>query len=113
MLEMAVQALGDLCESLVFVGGCATGLLVTTVRAHYIRPTEDVDVVTRVATVRGYHEVEAGLTARGFKHDISPEAPICRWRGGGTTLDLMPSDATSHIGADRYPVPPDMRYSWL
>jgi hypothetical protein len=28
-------------------------------------------------------------------------------------LDLMPSDATSHIGADRYPVPPDMRYSWL
>jgi hypothetical protein len=84
MLEIAVHALGDLCESLVFVGGCATGLLVTTVRAHYIRPTEDVDVVTRVATVRGYHDVEVGLAARGFKHDISPEAPICRWIGGGT-----------------------------
>jgi hypothetical protein len=26
MLEIAVQALGDLCESLVFVDGCATGL---------------------------------------------------------------------------------------
>ena len=36
MLEIAVRALGDLCESLVFVGGCATGLLVTTVRAHHI-----------------------------------------------------------------------------
>jgi hypothetical protein len=31
MLEIAVQALGDLCESLVFVGGCATGLLVSVV----------------------------------------------------------------------------------
>jgi hypothetical protein len=36
MLEIAVKALGDLCETLVFVGGCATGLLVTTVRAHHI-----------------------------------------------------------------------------
>jgi hypothetical protein len=92
MLELAVQALGDLCESLVFVGGCATGLLVTTVRAQYIRPTEDVDVVTKVATISGYHDVEARLLARGFKHDVSPEAPICRWIGAGTTLDLMPSE---------------------
>lgn len=56
MLEIAVHALGDLCESLVFVGGCATGLLVTTVRAHHIRATEDVDVVAKVATVSGYHD---------------------------------------------------------
>jgi hypothetical protein len=30
MPEIAVQALGDLCELLVFVGGCARGLQVTT-----------------------------------------------------------------------------------
>jgi len=92
MLEIAVQALGDLCESLVFIGGCATGLLVTTVRAQQIRATEDVDVVTRVATISGYHGVEAQLSARGFKHDASSEAPICRWVGSGVTLDLMPSE---------------------
>lgn len=91
MLELAVQALGDVCDSLVFVGGCATGLLVTTVRAHQVRATEDVDVVARVATINDYHRVEAQLLARGFKHDISPDAPICRWVGAGTTLDLMPS----------------------
>lgn len=92
MLEIAVQALGDLCDSFVFIGGCATGLLVTTVRAQQIRATEDVDVVTRVATVSGYHRVEAQLSARGFKHDTSPDAPICRWVGAGVTLDLMPSE---------------------
>jgi outer membrane lipopolysaccharide assembly protein LptE/RlpB len=72
MLEIAVQALGDLCASLVFIGGCATGLLVTTVRAHHIRPTGDVDVVTRAATIRAYHDVETSLLARGFKHDVLP-----------------------------------------
>lgn len=61
MLEIAVQALGDLCESLVFIGGCATGLLVKTVRAQQIRATEDVDVVTKVTTISGYHGVEAQL----------------------------------------------------
>lgn len=92
MVEVAAQALGELCESLVFVGGCATGLLVTSVRAHDIRATEDVDVVTKVATVGGYHEVEKRLARRGFKHDVSADAPICRWIGAGITLDLMPSE---------------------
>jgi hypothetical protein len=67
MLEIAAHALGYLCESLVFIGGCATGLLVTTVRAQTIRPTEDVDVVVKVATVAGYHHIEAQLAARGFQ----------------------------------------------
>jgi hypothetical protein len=92
LLEIAVQALGDLCDSLVFIGGCATGLLVTVVRAQSIRATEDVDVVARVASISGYHRVEAQLLARGFKHDISPEAPICRWVGTGVTLDVMPAE---------------------
>lgn len=89
--EMAVQALGDLTDSLVFVGGCATGLLVTRMRANQIRATEDVDVVAKVATIAEYHCVETMLASRGFKHDTSPDAPICRWLSGALTLDLMPS----------------------
>lgn len=91
ILEMAVQALGDLTDSLVFVGGCATGLLVTRMRANQIRATEDVDVIAQVATIAEYHGVESILASRGFKHDTSPDAPICRWLAGGITLDLMPS----------------------
>ena len=91
ILEMAVHALGELTNSLVFVGGCATGLLVTSIRANQIRATEDVDVIAQVATITEYHGVESMLAARGFKHDTSPDAPICRWLGGGVTLDLMPS----------------------
>ena len=92
ILEIAVEALGDLSDSLVFVGGCATGLLVTRVRANQIRATKDVDVVTRVATIAEYHGIETQLTARGFKPDTSPDAPICRWLKAGVTLDVMPSE---------------------
>lgn len=92
MLLRVAQVLGGLCGSVVFVGGCATGLLVTAVRAQPIRPTDDVDMVARAATVREYHEVEKQLQARGFVHDISPDAPICRWRFREIVVDLMPSE---------------------
>ena len=49
------------------------------------------DVVAQVATIAEYHGVESMLASRGFKHDTSPDAPICRWLSGGITLDLMPS----------------------
>lgn len=91
MLLRVAQALGDLRESLVFVGGCATGLLVTTIRSQVIRPTDDVDMVTQATTAREYHEVEKKLQARGFVHDLSSDAPICRWRYQEIVVDLMPS----------------------
>jgi integrase len=59
ILEMAVQALGELTDSLVFIGGCATGLLVTRIRANQIRVTEDVDVIAEAATITEYHGVES------------------------------------------------------
>jgi len=92
MLLRVAQALGDLRESLVFVGGCATGLLVTSIRAQMLRPTDDVDMVAQAATAQEYHNVEKRLQARGFMHDMSVEAPICRWHYQDIVVDLMPSE---------------------
>lgn len=91
ILTLVAQALGELCQELVFVGGCATGLLVTSVRAQRVRMTADVDLVAQVTTAREYHAMESRLQSKGFKHDMSPGAPICRWRCKGIEVDLMPS----------------------
>ena len=91
-IGLVTKALGDLCDSLVFVGGCATGLLLTAPRAELIRATQDVDVVAQVATMAQYHRLEAAIEARGFAHDRSPEAPVCRWTRGGLKVDLMPTE---------------------
>lgn len=91
ILTLIAQSLGVLCDSLVFVGGCSTGLLLTVPRAQAIRATQDVDVVVHAVSTADYHAMERAVEARGFKHDLSPEAPICRWVLHGVALDLMPS----------------------
>jgi predicted nucleotidyltransferase len=92
ILVLVADALGDLRSSLVLVGGCATGLMLTAPRAQLIRATNDVDVVAKVATTAQYHELETAVASHGFAHDMSPEAPICRWVRDGVKLDLMPSE---------------------
>lgn len=91
ILELVAQALGPVCEDVVFVGGCATGLLLTQVRPDRIRITEDVDIIARALTARDYHAVEDKLRARGFSNDMRPGAPICRWVYGAVTVDVMPT----------------------
>ena len=91
ILEMAVDHLGPLADGMVFLGGCATGLLLTDVAAPPIRATQDVDVITEVASLGDYHRLSGQLRKRGFKEDQSPDAPICRWVAAGVVLDVMPT----------------------
>lgn len=92
MLEAVVQRLGELADRLVFIGGCASGLLLTDAAAPPIRYTRDVDVITEVATMADYYRLAEQLRERGFQEDSSDGAPICRWRVGSLLLDVMPTD---------------------
>ena len=42
ILMLAVDQLGELAEEMVFLGGCATGLLLTDIASPPIRVTRDV-----------------------------------------------------------------------
>lgn len=92
MLEMAVERLGSLVEQVVFVGGCATGLLLTDAAAPPIRMTQDVDVIAELVSLADYHRFSVRLRQQGFREDQSPEAPICRWRANELVLDVMPAN---------------------
>jgi hypothetical protein len=92
LLEVAVRQLDDLIERLVFLGGCATGLLLTDPAAPPIRVTQDVDVITEVATRAEYYRLADILRAKGFCEDSSADAPVCRWKSESVILDVMPTD---------------------
>ena len=49
-------------------------------------------MVVHAISTADYHAMERAIESRGFKHDISPEAPICRWVWNGVMLDVMPSE---------------------
>jgi hypothetical protein len=92
-VELIAAALGPLCDQLVFVGGCAVGLLITDMAAAPVRVTYDVDLVTRVSALSAYHGIEKEFVRLGFCRDTSSDAPICRWRYRGLEVDLMPTDS--------------------
>ncbi|WP_295957095.1 hypothetical protein [Rhodoferax sp.] len=86
LLIAMAQALGPLRERVVFVGGCATGLLMSQPALADIRPTEDVDAIVEVTTLAGYHLVTEELVARGFRqtmktthHHFGGFGSACNW----------------------------------
>lgn len=91
-----------LLDRLVFVGGCAAGLLLDDPGATPIRVTLDVDLVSHVTALTHYHSLEAEFSALGFSRDMASEAPVCRWTYGGIQVDLMPTDPTVLGFANRW-----------
>jgi len=92
LLVLVALRLGEkLREQLVFVGGAVAGLLITDPALPAIRPTEDVDLIVEALALADYHRVEKALAKQGFAHDMSAEAPVCRWRVDKVAVDVMPT----------------------
>lgn len=89
-LRRIAEALGDLREQVVFVGGAVAGLLVTDPLADNVRATRDVDAVVN-ADWLSFRRIEEQVRRRGFARDASSEV-ICRWvhKPSGLLFDLMP-----------------------
>jgi len=93
-VELVANALGDLRDQLVLVGGCAVSLLIDSATAPPPRVTYDVDLIAEVAALRDFRALEKAFAQRGFTRDMSPDAPICRWTVGSVKVDLMPTSET-------------------
>ena len=92
ILSFAVECLDELADDMVFLGGCATGLLITDDAAPAIRVTRDVDAIVQVVSRTDYYQLSEKLRAKGLKEDVSEDAPICRWIAENIILDVMPTD---------------------
>jgi hypothetical protein len=88
-LDDIAEALGDLLEECVFVGGAVTGFLVTDAAAAPPRVTKDVDLVFDFVSYSDHVHLAERLRAAGFAEDRT-EGVICRWRVRGHRVDIMP-----------------------
>lgn len=91
-IGIVAQALGDLLDDMMFVGGAITSFLVTDFAAALERLTDDVDVVANVTTSADYFQLVDRLRAQGFSEDAREGAHRFRWVVSGVTVDIMPSD---------------------
>ena len=65
----ALDLLRPLLKELVFVGGCATGSLVSDPAAGGIRPTRDVDAIVDVTSYTKYAALSGAAPALGLTED--------------------------------------------
>jgi hypothetical protein len=91
LLESAADLLRPLLDELVFVGGCATGLLITDPGSGKVRPTRDVDTITQISNYGEYATLSEKLRRLGLTEDTD-DGVICRWRHGELIIDVMPTD---------------------
>lgn len=89
-----VNDLEELVDEMVFLGGCAAGLLITDPAAPNLRITIDVDVIVQVVSKGEYYQLAEKLRNKGFIEDTQADAPICRWKSKqGVLLDVMPIES--------------------
>ncbi len=94
-IETVAKALGDLKERCFLAGGASIPFYLTDKLEEHPRVTLDIDVVIEVGSAQEYRStVETQMRAYGFINDMSEGAPICRWKLGLITVDLMPADAS-------------------
>jgi predicted nucleotidyltransferase len=92
LLTRVAEALGDLRERLVFIGGCATALLITDPAAAPVRATADVDTIVAIVSKPEYHQLGEALCGKGFSQPLEQGNPPFRWTFAGLKLDVMPID---------------------
>ena len=79
------NALGDLKDDVVFVGG-ATVSLYTDRRTEDVRPTDDIDVVIEILAYKDYAAIDERLRKLGFVNDQESRV-ICRYKIHGIIVD--------------------------
>jgi predicted nucleotidyltransferase len=99
LVELVVAGLGSLSERFVFVGGCATGLLITDPARPPVRATTDVDLIVEITSIVSYYDLNTELRQIGFVEDSDL---VCRWRLGTLKVDVMPTDGSIVGFANRW-----------
>ena len=89
-IEHIAQALGELVNRVVLVGGAVVGILINDTNRPAAPPTIDVDLLADVNDRFEYYKICDALRSVGFKEEGGEV--ICRWIKDGRLVDLMPAD---------------------
>lgn len=101
LLTRVAEALGDLRERVVLVGGCATALLITDPAATNVRATNDVDAIIAIVSKPAYYDLGEALRAKGFSQPLEEgDPPYCS--GFGDRRALCESVASGTSEATRH-----------
>ena len=88
------NALGELNEYVVYVGGAVVSFYIDDPAADDVRPTKDIDIVLEIASLVELEEVRTKLTKKGF-YQSNEDDVMYRFRYKDIKVDVM---STKEIG---------------
>ncbi|MCL2284675.1 MAG: nucleotidyl transferase AbiEii/AbiGii toxin family protein [Fibromonadales bacterium] len=89
MLLTVANGLRDFLDKIYFVGGSVIELYLADSVSDPVRPTKDVDLVLEITSKFDFRDWEKLLRSCGFRHDMSDNAPICRWIFNKVLVDTL------------------------
>mgnify|MGYP005811252333 CR=1 FL=1 len=87
-------ALAELNEQVVYVGGAVVSLYVDDPAADDVRPTKDLDLTMKIASLSELESIRQSLSEKGFVQSAL-DSVVCRFRYDDVLVDVM---ATVPIG---------------
>lgn len=104
VIKRVAEALGDLNEEVIYVGGATVSLYINDPAAEDVRPTKDIDLSLSIATVGELERTRELLISKGFIQ--SPEDKvICRFRLDEILVDVMNTTAIDWAPANPWFAP--------
>lgn len=88
IIERVANALGELNEKVIYVGGATVSLYINDPAADDVRPTKDVDISIKVASFVELEDIREQLTDKGFIQSSDLDV-ICRFRLEDILVDVM------------------------
>lgn len=85
------NALQELKDQMVFVGGAVVSLYTDDPSADEIRPTGDVDLIINLLNYANWAQMQERLAQLGFSPDPNGRA-ICSYLYKGISVDIMPAE---------------------
>jgi len=97
LVKEVANALRELKEIMVFVGGATISLYTDDEAAQEIRPTSDIDMTIKLAhNYAEWVKINQRLSELGFHPDPEGHA-ICSYKYNDISVDIMPSES-GHMG---------------
>lgn len=94
VIKKIAQALGEINDQVVYVGGAVVSLYINDTAADDVRPTKDIDISMSLVTLGELEAMRERLTAKGFIQTAEDDV-ICRFRYDDVQVDVM---NTSELG---------------
>ncbi|MEZ5010065.1 MAG: nucleotidyl transferase AbiEii/AbiGii toxin family protein [Chitinophagales bacterium] len=95
------NALGELKQEVVFVGGAMVSLYIDDTAAEDIRPTKDIDLTFQITTANKLEILREKLIEKGFKQSHEEDV-ICRFHYDDLKVDVMSTQAVGWAPSNKW-----------